>query len=184
MARYPYLADVPPDAPDGLDTALPPAPEISWEGRGNLIPIDPPSDDQAVGPPHATVTNLEVADGEEGTPRTWHDVALSIAAELMDKIRAEVRMQLGYTTSAVSLGRASFFSNTADGFCPRFTGYCEEQIPCQGAFGDTSILASVVYAWWRTAHRFVQEAGLTGCEVLIITCITKLMGPSPSEHPP
>jgi len=32
--------------------------------------------------------------------RTWHDVALSIAAELMDKIRAEVHTQLGYTTSA------------------------------------------------------------------------------------
>lgn len=34
---------------------------------------------------------------------TWHDVALSIAAELMDKIRGDVREQLGYTTSAVCL---------------------------------------------------------------------------------
>jgi DNA polymerase eta len=34
---------------------------------------------------------------------TWHDVALSIAAELMDKIRAEVRTQLEYTTSAVRI---------------------------------------------------------------------------------
>lgn len=109
LARYPYLAEVPPDAPDGLDTVLPPAPEISWVGRGNLIPIDPPSEDEAAEPPHATGTNSEVADGEEGTLRTWHDVALSIAAELMDKIRAEVRMQLGYTTSAVSFRRVSSF---------------------------------------------------------------------------
>lgn len=109
MARYPYLAEVPPDAPDGLDTVLPSAPEISWGGRGILIPIDPPSEDQAAGPPHATGTDSEIADGEDGTPRTWHDVALSIAAELMDKIRAEVRMQLGYTTSAVSFRSVSSF---------------------------------------------------------------------------
>lgn len=131
LARYPYLAEVPPDAPDGLDTVLPPAPEISWGGRGNLIPVDPPSEDQAVGPPHATGTNLEVADGE-GTLRTWHDVALSIAAELMDKIRAEVRMQLGYTTSAVSFRRASFFRIPTSRARPHVIGYCEEQIPCQG----------------------------------------------------
>lgn len=185
MARYPYLADVPPDAPDGLDTALPPAPEISWEGRGNLIPIDPPSDDQAVGPPHATVTKLEVADGEEGPLRTWHDVALSIAAELMNKIRAEVRLQLGYTTSAVSLRRASFFRIQSMDSVRVSQGIARNKFLAKvRRTSDTSILASVVYASWRAAHRFVQEAGLTGCEVLIITCITKLMRPSFPEHPP
>lgn len=39
---------------------------------------------------------------EEEYTATWHDVALSIAAELMDKARAQVR-EMGYTTSAVSV---------------------------------------------------------------------------------
>jgi hypothetical protein len=95
LARYPYLGEVPPDAPSGLDTVLPPPPPaISWEGCGILIPITPPPEDQA-GPGIHT-------EGDDDDPRrTWHDVALSIAAELMDKIRTEVRMQLKYTTSAV-----------------------------------------------------------------------------------
>jgi DNA polymerase eta len=101
LARYPYLAEVPPDSPDGLDTALPPPPPITWQGHGILIPIDPPPEDQAVDPAPGPGTDSEVADGDGDTRRTWHDVALSIAAELMDKIRAEVYMQLGYTTSAV-----------------------------------------------------------------------------------
>ena len=41
--------------------------------------------------------------------------------------------------------------------------------------------ASVVYIWRGTAHRVVQEAGLTGCAIPIITCITKLIDPSPSQ---
>jgi DNA polymerase eta len=96
LARYPYLSQVPPDAPHGLDTVLPPPPPILWENRGILIPINPPlenSDD--------TRPDGEVEIDDDDRPRTWHDVALSIAAELMDKIRAEVRIQLGYTTSAV-----------------------------------------------------------------------------------
>lgn len=50
---------------------------------------------------------METEDGDDDDdPRrtpTWHDVALSIAAELMDKIRAQVRIRLGYTTSAVGI---------------------------------------------------------------------------------
>lgn len=42
-----------------------------------------------------------VEDGDDLT--TWHDVALSIAAELMGKIRDDIRTKLGYTTSAVSV---------------------------------------------------------------------------------
>lgn len=60
--------------------------------HGILIPINPPPED-----------SHSVNEDNEDEPRTWHDVALSIAAELMDKIRAEVRTQLGYTTSAVSV---------------------------------------------------------------------------------
>jgi len=37
---------------------------------------------------------------EDDEHTTWHDVALSIAAELMAKIRAEIHTKLGYTTSA------------------------------------------------------------------------------------
>jgi len=43
------------------------------------------------------------------------------------------------------------------------------------------LITSVVYAWRRTAHRVIQEAGLTGCAVPIITCITKLIDPPPSQ---
>lgn len=41
VKRYPYLAQVPPDAPHGLDTPLPmPADvKVSWDGLGNLIPV-------------------------------------------------------------------------------------------------------------------------------------------------
>lgn len=102
LARYQYLAEVPPDAPHGLDTVLPPPPPISWDTRGILIPIDLPPENQA-GPTHGS---MEAADGDDNPSRTWHDVALSIAAELMDKIRAEVRIQLGYTTSAVGFPSA------------------------------------------------------------------------------
>ena len=38
----------------------------------------------------------------EDAPTTWHDVCLSIAAELMGKAREDVRGNLGYSTSAVS----------------------------------------------------------------------------------
>ena len=106
LARYPYLGQVPADAPNGLDTVLPPPPPILWENRGILIPIDPPCEDQAGSSSAHETGTYAAADSEDGDDdarrtRTWHDVALSIAAELMDKIRAEVRIQLGYTTSAV-----------------------------------------------------------------------------------
>ncbi|KAF8501401.1 hypothetical protein F5888DRAFT_1226382 [Russula emetica] len=109
LARYPYLGQVPTNAPNGLDTVLPPPPPISWDNRGILIPIDPPSENQAgSSSSHGTGTHAVADDGDgddddDDDPRrtrTWHDVALSIAVELMDKIRAQVRIQLGYTTSA------------------------------------------------------------------------------------
>jgi DNA polymerase eta len=94
---------VPTNAPNSLDTVLPPPPPISWENRGILIPIDPPSENQTgSSSSHGTGTHAGAEDGDDD-PRTWHDVALSIAAELMDKIRAQVRIQLEYTTSAVGI---------------------------------------------------------------------------------
>ncbi|KAI0050439.1 DNA/RNA polymerase [Auriscalpium vulgare] len=95
LERFPHLKQLPPDAPHGLDTVLPPPPPISWQNLGNVVPIHspPPADG---GEQAAEVGDV---DGDDAGP-TWHDVALSIAAERMDKIRADVRTRLGYTTSA------------------------------------------------------------------------------------
>ncbi|KAJ7723474.1 hypothetical protein B0H14DRAFT_3900227 [Mycena olivaceomarginata] len=81
LDRYPYLAQVPEDAPLGLDTPLPPPPPVSWE-FGVLVPIDPSVEE------------------EPEVPSTWHDVALSIGAECMEKVRQQISAKLGYTTSA------------------------------------------------------------------------------------
>lgn len=95
---------MPADAPDGIDSPLPPPPPISWDGLGAVVPIFPepnsPADDSE---PSTRVSDDErEVHREDDEFTTWHDVALSVAAELMEKIRGEVRTQLGYTTSAVS----------------------------------------------------------------------------------
>jgi nucleotidyltransferase/DNA polymerase involved in DNA repair len=87
LERYPYLAHVPDGAALGLDTPLPPPPQVSWDGLGTLIPIDPSQEPNE----------------ENITPSTWHDVALSIAAESMEMVRQQINAKLGYTTSAVHL---------------------------------------------------------------------------------
>ncbi|KAH9481674.1 N-acetyltransferase eso1 [Psilocybe cubensis] len=125
LQRYPHLAQVP---PEGADTPLPPPPPIMWEGLGNLIPVNPsptvdqkPGDGQPVAHESAESAQngiepeqkqVEVTENKEHQstdprgkdveepPHTWHDVALSIAAELMGKAREEVRVKLGYSTSA------------------------------------------------------------------------------------
>ncbi|KZT06045.1 DNA/RNA polymerase [Laetiporus sulphureus 93-53] len=109
LRRYPHLAQVPPDAPQGLDSALPPPSPISWDGLGVVIPIDPskPETPSNVSEPGLRDEQARV-DGrkddaeitEDVTLTTWHDVALSIAAELMGKIRSDIYRTLGYTTSA------------------------------------------------------------------------------------
>ncbi|KAF8907348.1 hypothetical protein CPB84DRAFT_1675032 [Gymnopilus junonius] len=114
LHRYPHLSKTPPGAPLGADTPLPPPPNISWNGLGNLIPVNPPppasEDEPPDGQPNITTTSLPPEDEEvelasnksrgDDTPTTWHDVALSIAAELMGKARLAVKTKLGYTTSA------------------------------------------------------------------------------------
>ncbi|KAJ7106488.1 hypothetical protein C8R43DRAFT_1243826 [Mycena crocata] len=82
LDRYPYLAQVPEDAAQGLDTPLPPPPQVNWDQLSTLVPIEPSQE--------ATVE----------IPSTWHDVALSIAAECMEKVRQQINAKLGYTTSA------------------------------------------------------------------------------------
>lgn len=95
MKRYPYLVTTPPDALNGLDSPLPPAPPLSWDGLGTLIPVHPDIDcTEGSG-------QLRPSESDEHAT-TWHDIALSIAAELMEKIRADIYAKLGYSTSAVS----------------------------------------------------------------------------------
>lgn len=130
LKRYPYLATVPPDARNGIDTPLPPPPPISWDGRGNVVPVVPPketSEEAKEGGSTAVASSSkdpEISDEEPSTSEheyddeespvneddqqtTWHDVALSIAAELMMRIREDIRTKLGYTTSAVSAGNSA-----------------------------------------------------------------------------
>ncbi|KAL4062234.1 hypothetical protein J3A83DRAFT_4146174 [Scleroderma citrinum] len=91
LERYPHLATVPEDAPDGADSPLPPPPLINWDQLGVLIPLTPQDEVSA---------QDELSNVESGYSTTWHDVALSIGAELMAQVREEVSKQLGYTTSA------------------------------------------------------------------------------------
>ncbi|KAF8623698.1 hypothetical protein AX17_007396 [Amanita inopinata Kibby_2008] len=130
LERFPHIATVPPDAPHGIDTVLPPPPPVSWDDLGCVILIDPqPSTSSTANDGHETgkdsgdtqevetgrhAVPLETAEqakpdkvenqdtrlcGDEPT-LTWHDVALSIAAELMGKARKDIHEKLGYTTSA------------------------------------------------------------------------------------
>jgi len=148
LQRFPYLAKVPQDAQDGIDTPLPTPPRLKWSNLavGHLIPLtaapsevvdieagqrrkngeeaekrggyDGETQVEQVGNHEATGTT-ENLDAKNTLPKdltgdlgghpgedeqyttTWHDVALSIAAELMDRAREKVR-EMGYTTSAVS----------------------------------------------------------------------------------
>ncbi|KAI0329300.1 DNA/RNA polymerase [Cubamyces sp. BRFM 1775] len=125
LKRFPHLATVPPDAPNGIDSPLPPPPPISWDGLGTVVPVHPPED-----PPNgsssvtADANSSNTAETDTNSPQfdvdeegvvesddstSWHDVALSIAAELMLRIREEIRAKLGYTTSA-GLARNKFLA--------------------------------------------------------------------------
>ena len=80
-----------------------------------MIPVKPPPPEK---PGDTDDTNTAAGEDDKRKPEdaeeteegleagddscTWHDVALSIAAELMAKIRHDIHTKLGYTTSAVS----------------------------------------------------------------------------------
>ncbi|KAJ3557229.1 hypothetical protein NM688_g1585 [Phlebia brevispora] len=125
LKRYPYLAEVPADAPLGKDSPLPPPPPVLWEGLGTVIPVNPPPPlpapsaqtsgepavqdgtskaAEATQQPTATsaIESTEDSSGveEDDSPTTWHDIALSISAELMAKMRHEIYNELGYTMTA------------------------------------------------------------------------------------
>ena len=111
LAQHPYLAAVPADAPDGLDSLLPPAPPIDWTKAGEVFPIN---GDSAAGDQedeHAEDERSEDGRSDDGqivTPRkrrneaTWGDWALCLGAEVMAEVREEVWKKLHYTCSAVS----------------------------------------------------------------------------------
>ena len=82
------------------------------EGHDGETPVEEVGNNEAIGTTEnldATITQPKdltsdlrghLGEDEQYTT-TWHDVALSIAAELMDRARGKVR-EMGYTTSAVS----------------------------------------------------------------------------------
>lgn len=92
LERYPYLAKFPDDAPEGADSPLPPPPPIDWNQLGELVPLTAKCE--------GSEPQDESPSYENGHVATWHDVALSIGAELVTKLREEIFKQLGYTMSA------------------------------------------------------------------------------------
>ena len=96
LRRYPHLTQAP---PCGTDTPLPsPSAAVVWNTNTNVIPISTDGGAENPGEPGASTTD----DPErEEPPTTWHDTALSIGAEMMQRARDQVRVTLGYSTSAV-----------------------------------------------------------------------------------
>ncbi|KAK8854812.1 hypothetical protein IAR55_003551 [Kwoniella newhampshirensis] len=104
LTIHPYLATIPDDAPEGLDSPLPPAPHINWSKAGNVFPINGETDGE-----DTLYEELRSEDGQdEGEEErvrgsggeTWEDWALCIGAEIMRELREEVYRQLHYTCSA------------------------------------------------------------------------------------
>ncbi|CAE6384978.1 unnamed protein product [Rhizoctonia solani] len=108
LERYPELRV--PDGQFDLDTPLPSPPtRIDWSRTdAHIIPVNesPVDNDDASRsrtPPVASEPASDTIEPPEigsDAPLTWHDVALSIAAELMRDIRQATFEKLGYTLSA------------------------------------------------------------------------------------
>ncbi|KAJ9101157.1 hypothetical protein QFC21_003375 [Naganishia friedmannii] len=81
IRRHPHLAVVPPDAPQGIDSPLPPPPPISWTEAGNVFPIEGEKQDSGNNDDHDG-NDGEISEGVGG----WDDVALCIGAELMARL--------------------------------------------------------------------------------------------------
>jgi DNA polymerase eta len=100
LKRHPHLNTVPEDAPFALDTPLPLPPPITWDPLSNIFPLRGDNggnvNAEADGDGYDGLVEEELAGG-------WEDYALSVGAEIMGRIRAEVKRELGYTCSAVSL---------------------------------------------------------------------------------
>ena len=98
LERFPFLSSVPDDAPEGVDSTLPPAPPIHWSHTDNLLPdeedVDVPSSPMS----QRSIDEEEVEHRRRNTP--WRDWALAVGAEVMGSVRKEIWTRLHYTTSA------------------------------------------------------------------------------------
>lgn len=101
IAKYPFLAEVPKDAPDGIDSPLPPAPPIDWTDAGHVLPILS-DDNEELGEKLEDEFGDEEAEEERDASRVtcWSDWALRIGADIMLDLREEIWKRLHYTTSA------------------------------------------------------------------------------------
>lgn len=103
IAKYPFLAEIPEDAPDGIDSLLPPAPPIDWNGAGHVLPV---LNDDNEEPEEKLEDDFEDEDDERHEERIgarltcWSDWALRIGADIMTDLREEIWKRLHYTTSA------------------------------------------------------------------------------------
>lgn len=174
LKRYPYLAVVPPDAPNGVDSPLPPPPPISWDGLATIVPVNPPKEPPKEQEPPVEGSSESTAEDqksnvseptddeevveEDESLTTWHDVALSIAAELMLRIREDIRTKLGYTTSAVSALESSLVNDAVLTFRRVLHGISSS---LRWAFGDC-VYSAQDSCSLRTAHCLVQEANESG----------------------
>jgi len=95
LAKHPHLANIPQDAPEGIDSPLPPAPPIDWSLAGHILPIVDESDEEDLG----DTCSLDSYDPPEILP-TWGDWCLCIGGEIMAEVRKEVWDKLHYTCSA------------------------------------------------------------------------------------
>ncbi|KAJ3862539.1 hypothetical protein EV359DRAFT_44984 [Lentinula novae-zelandiae] len=120
LQRFPYLSQIPADAPNGVDTPLPPPPLIDWGTDSHLIPIYSNADFES--------TDEEAS---QSAPLTWHDIALRLAAEMMHKVRVDIATQLGYTTSA-GIARNKFLAKLCASYRKPYsqTILRNQAIPC------------------------------------------------------
>lgn len=102
LERHPHLKELPDDAPDGLDSPLPPAPPIDWTKAGNVFPI---GGEGSADEDEAKSDGGSAAGGADGSTEHqdadgWEDWALCMGAEIMAELRNEVWKRLHYTCSA------------------------------------------------------------------------------------
>lgn len=109
LKTFPHLAIVPPDAPEGLDTPLPPPPPVDWSRSGNVIPLNGQKKAET-----GEDGKASAEDEVEDVPSTWEDWALCFGAEIMMQVREEVWTRLHYTCSAVSF-EVSWYLLTKEG---------------------------------------------------------------------
>ena len=73
-----------------------------------VVPLPKEPEHAAMNDDAKDVSDKEAEEDIEGVQEdddstTWHDIALSIAAEFIAKLRHDIFNKLGYSTSAVSL---------------------------------------------------------------------------------